>query len=94
MRNSKVSTARLKKSSFFMEVEAVAKAWDYYLETGDKEKAQQMMYEWLMAKLALEHITGKVYGFSRKGDGNYSVVNEKDRDDILFCGFNDYGRGA
>jgi hypothetical protein len=74
---------RLRKSEFFSELVMVVKAWDYYLTTGEKELANEMMHRWEMAKLALEHITGNIYGFSRNGE-TYSIVNERDYNDRLF----------
>jgi hypothetical protein len=60
------------------------KAWDFYLGRGkdDEECAKEMMHKWEMAKLALEHITGNIYGFSRNGE-TYSVVNERNYDERL-----------
>ena len=82
---TKAAKERLLKSKFFHEVDEVVKAWDYYLSTGEKELANEMMHKWSIAKLALEHITGNVYGFSRNGE-TYSIVNERDRNDILLAG--------
>ena len=93
---SKAAMKRLKKSEFFHEVENVVKAWDYYLRNGnrhdnpDRKDAEEMMHKWGMAKLALEHITGNIYGFSRDGVGNYSVVNERDYNDRIISGCNEY----
>jgi hypothetical protein len=44
-----------------------------------------MAIQWSVAKLALKHITGKTYGFSRNNE-TYSIVNEADYSDILFSG--------
>lgn len=86
---TKAAKQRLLGSKFFHEVEATVKAWDYYLQTGDREAADEMMREWKVAKLALEHITGNVYGFSRNGE-TYSIVNEQDDDDRLIVGESAY----
>lgn len=82
---SKAAMKRLKDSEFFREVQDVVKAWDFYLATGDKESADEMMHKWSMAKLALEHITGNLYGFSRNGE-TYSIVNERDYNDRIILG--------
>lgn len=84
---TKAAMERLKKSDFFHEVEKTIKAWDYYLSIGKDDLAEDMMHKWLMAKLALEHITGNLYGFSRNGE-TYSVVNERDYSDRLIIGRN------
>jgi hypothetical protein len=82
---TKAAMARLKKSKFFEEVQAVLKAWDYYLESGDKALVNETMQRWEMAKLALEHITGNTY-VSIRGGGTYSVVNRRDHNDRLLTG--------
>jgi hypothetical protein len=82
---TKAAMKRLLKSEFFLEVQMVVKAWDYYLNAGDKELANEMMHKWEMAKLALEHITGNIYGFSRNGE-TYSIVNERDYGERLIVG--------
>jgi len=82
---SKAAKDRLIKSKFFHEVEEIVKAWDYYLLTNNREASQEMMHKWEIAKLALEHITGNLYGFSRNGV-TYSIVNERDYDDRLIIG--------
>jgi len=88
---------RLKKSEFFHEVEETVKAWDFYLGKGygvyvekHRKEADEMMHKWGMAKLALEFITGNLYGFSRDGEGNYSVVNERDYNERIIVGHNEY----
>ena len=80
---TKAAMKRLLKSDFYHEVYAIIKAWDYYLRIDDKETADEMMHKWSIAKLALEHITGKLYGFSRDSEG-CSLVNERDYNDRLF----------
>jgi len=82
---TKAAMKRLLKSDFFHEVEAVVKAWDYYLAIEDKTSADEMMHKWHMAKSALEYITGNIYGFSRNGK-TYSIVNERNYDDRLLTG--------
>jgi len=82
---TKAVMKRLLKSEFFHEVKAVIEAWDYYLTAGDKELADEMMHKRLMAKLALEYITGNIYGLSRNGE-TYSLVNEQNYDDRLLIG--------
>ena len=85
-RISKAAMKRLLGSKFFREVKEVVRAWDYYISTGEQEMANEMMHKWFMIKEALEFITGNVYGFSRDGT-TYSVVNERNYDDMLFIGF-------
>jgi len=75
------------KSEFYREVCEIIKAWDYYMKTKDPT-ADEMMHKWCVAKLAIKHITGKTYGFSRDGHGNYSIVNERDYSDRLCQGDN------
>ena len=87
---TKAAMKRLMESKFFHDVEETVKAWDYYLKNNDRESADEMMYRWSMGKLALEYITGNLYGFSRDGAGNYSVVNERDYNDRIIIGRNDY----
>jgi hypothetical protein len=84
---SKAEMKRLRESEFFHEVEEVVKAWDYYLTKNDREKSDEMMHKWEIAKLALEHITGNLYGFSRNGV-TYSIVNERDYNDRIISGSN------
>jgi len=86
---SKAAMKRLQRSKFFHEIEETVKAWDYYLIKGERENADKMLYQWNMAKLALEYITGNLYGFSRNGEGDYSVVNERDYSDRIIRGRND-----
>lgn len=81
------------KSDFYNELCGLVKAWDYYLKVGNKEFADQMMHKWSIAKLALKHITGKTYGFSRDGVGKFSIVNEHDYDDRLCQGDNSMASG-
>ena len=80
---TKTTKNRLLKSDFFQEVCATAVAWDYYLRIKDQDKADEMMHKWEMAKLALEYITGNLYGFSRNGE-TVSIVNERDYSDRIF----------
>ena len=82
---TKAAMKRLLKSKFFHEVMEVVTAWDYYLAIGDRKASDEMMHKWEMAKLALEHITGNLYGFSRNGE-TYSIVNERDYSDRIFIG--------
>jgi len=82
---TKAAMKRLLKSKFFHEVVEVVTAWDYYLTIRDRKASDEMMHKWVMARLALEHITGNLYGFSRNGE-TYSIVNERDQNDILFIG--------
>ena len=82
---TKAAEARLRKSNFFREVVDIAGAWDYYLTIGDREAANEMMHKWEMAKLALEHITGNLYGFTRDGE-TYGIVNERDYNDRPITG--------
>jgi hypothetical protein len=82
---SKAAMKRLMKSEFFHEVEEIVKAWDYYLLTNNREASKEMMHKWEIAKLALEFITGNLYGFSRNGV-TYSIVNERDYEDRLIIG--------
>lgn len=82
---TKAVMKRLKESVFFHEVEEIIKAWDYYCRTNNPLGANECMHKWEMAKLALEHITGNLYGFSRNGD-TYSIVNERDYTDRLIVG--------
>ena len=89
-RMSKASMQRLFKSKFFHEVEAIVKAWDYYLARGDSKNADEMAHKWTIAKLALEHITGKGYRFFRDGIDSYGVVNERDSNDRIIYGRNDF----
>ena len=81
---SKAARERLTKSDFWHRVQEIVKAWDYYIATGDKESAAECMHEWSMAKLALEHITGELYGFTRNGE-TYGIVNERDYTDKPFA---------
>jgi hypothetical protein len=83
---SKAAMERLMKSKFFHEVEEVVIAWDYYLAVGDKDSSNEMMHKWEIAKLALEHITGNLYGFSRNGE-TYSIVNERNYDERILIGY-------
>ena len=84
---TKAAMNRLMKSDFFHEVCDTVKAWDYYMRVGNRVLADEMMHKWGMAKLALKHITGATYGFSRDlAGGTYSIVNEKDCNDILIHG--------
>ena len=100
---SKAAMKRLVESEFFNEVLCVVKAVDYYLlecslyrgknkhdETVAQYTADEMMRKWNIAKLALKHITGNTYRFSRDGEGNYSVVNERDSSDKIITGRNEY----
>ena len=80
---TKAAMDRLVKSDFFREVCETVEAWDYYLHAKDREAADECMHKWMMAKLALKHITGKSYGFSRDGE-TVSIVNEADYSDTLF----------
>lgn len=82
---TKAALKRLLKSEFFHEVEEVVKAWDYYLTIGNRKLADEMMIRFSIAKLALEHITGISYGFSRNGE-TYSVVNEKNQEEKIISG--------
>ncbi len=82
MAMSKAAMQRLVKSEFFHEIRNVVAAWDYYLTIRDQEQADAMAEKWCMAKLALEHITGNLYGFSRN-DETYSIVNERDYNERL-----------
>jgi len=77
---SKAARKRLMKSEFWHRVKDIVTAWDYYLATGDHKSADECMREWNMAKLALEHITGELYGFTRNGE-TYGIVNERDYED-------------
>ena len=96
---SKAAIKRLRESEFFHEVEETVKAWDFYLGKGygvcieknqHRKECEEMMNKWLMAKSALEFITGNLYGFSRDGTGNYSVVNERDYNERIIVGRNEY----
>jgi len=87
---SKAEMKRFRESKFFHKVEETVKAWDFYLKKGEKENADKMMYQWDMAILAFEYITGNLYGFSRNGEGDYSVVNERDYSDRIIRGRNEY----
>lgn len=50
-----------------------------------------MMHKWMMEKLALEYITGNLYGFSRNRE-TYSIVNEQDYNDkLIICGLESEG---
>ena len=84
-RTSKAAMIRLLKSNFFCEVIEIVKAWDYYLATGERDLAKEMMGKWFVAKEALKFITGNVYGFSRDGT-TFSILNESNYDDRLFVG--------
>jgi len=84
-RISKAAMKRLLKSKFFCEVIEIVKALDYYLTTGERDLAKEMMDKWFVAKKALEFITGNVYVFSRN-DTTFSIVNERNHDDRLFVG--------
>lgn len=79
---TKAAMKRLLASNFFREVEVIVGAWDYYLSIKNRESADEMMHKWSMAKLALEYITGNIYGFSRDDEG-YSLVNERDHSDKI-----------
>lgn len=85
MKMSKAAMQRLMGSDFYHEVYEVLQAWDYYLRANDRKEADEMMHKWGMAKLALKHITGKSYGFSRDDEG-WRLVNGADYDDILMSG--------
>ena len=80
---TKAAKDRLENSDFFHEVCETVIAWDYYLHTGNKKVADEFMYKWQMAKLALKFITGETYGFSRNGE-TVSIVNERNDDDCIF----------
>ncbi len=80
---TKAAMARLKGSKFYHEVCDIVIAWDYYLNTNDRASADECMHKWMMAKLALEHITGNTYAFSRDGE-IVSIVNERDYSDRIF----------
>lgn len=80
---TKAAMNRLTTSNFWHETCEIVIAWDYYLHTGDREAANECMHKWEMAKLALEHITGNTYGFSRNGE-TVSIVNERDYNDRPF----------
>jgi len=82
---SKAAMTRLMKSDFFCEVLGTVKAWDYYVAVGDKELAGEMMSNWLMARSALEFITGNIYKLSRNGE-TYSVENEFNKDEKIIIG--------
>ena len=82
---TKTGMSKLKKSQFFYEVCDIVMSWDHYLKIGNQEMADIMMSKWVIAKLALEYITGNVYRFSRNGI-MYSIVNEHDYDDRLIIG--------
>jgi len=94
---SKTAMNRLKNSEFFHDIENTVKAWDYYLldveqkrRNGleyDAKPINEMLCKWEVQKLALEYITGNLYGFSRNGD-TYSVVNERDYNDRIISGSN------
>jgi hypothetical protein len=90
---SKAAMERLMKSKFFHEVEEIVKAWDYYLNEGNREASNEMFHKWEIAKLALEHITGNIYGFSRNGE-TYSIVNEHDYNDKLIVGESVQAKGV
>jgi|GEM_PF-3442957 len=80
---TKAAMNRLEKSDFFHEACENVKAWDYYLHVGDTVRADECMHNWLVAKSALEFITGNLYGISRNGE-TVSIVNERDDNDRLF----------
>jgi len=82
---SKAAMKRLFKSKFFHEVIEIVKAWDYYLITGERDLAKEMMDKWFIAKSALEFITGNTYNFSRNGK-IFSIVNERNNDEKLLIG--------
>ena len=65
---SKAARERLMKSDFWNRTCEIIVAWDYYLTTNDRESSDECMHEFNMAKLALEHITGELYGFTRNGE--------------------------
>jgi hypothetical protein len=85
---TKAEKNRLLKSKFFHELEELVKAWDFYLCVNSKEQANEMFNKWEIAKLALEHITGNLYGLSRDGYGTYSIVNERDYNERIITGKN------
>ena len=82
---SKAARKRLMKSEFWHRIVDIVKAWDCYLAIGDNKSADACMHEWSMAKLALEHITGESYGFTRNGK-TYGIVNERDCTDCPILG--------
>jgi len=82
---SKAAMRRLLKSNFFNEVIGIVRALDYYLITGERDLAKEMMDKWFVAKEALKFITGNVYVFQRKGT-TFSIVNKSNYDDRLFIG--------
>ena len=82
---SKAAMTRLLKSEFFCEVAQTVKAWDYYITIGDKNLADEMMHKWLIAKSALEFITGNNYEFSRDGE-TYSIINEHNNNEKILVG--------
>lgn len=92
-KNSKAAMERLLKSQFFKETISTVSAWDYYLITGDKALADEMMNKWFIARLALKHITGNFYEFSCNGE-TYSIVNARNHDDVLFSGLSIKGEAA
>lgn len=87
---SKAEMKRLEGSGFFRDLREIVKAWDYYMKTGNKECSVIMMHQWLIAKQALLHITGNIYAFSRNGEGDYCLVNEKNHNDKILVGKNFY----
>lgn len=80
---TKAAMKRLTTSKFYHEVCDIVVAWDYYLNVSDRKSADACMHQWTMAKLALEFITGNLYGISRNGE-TVSIVNERDYNDRIF----------
>jgi hypothetical protein len=80
---SNAAMQRLLKSDFFWALRDVIRAWDFYVAKNEDQNAFQMQCKWEMAKLALEHMTGKTYHFSRT-DTHYGVVSGDGVDKLFF----------
>lgn len=80
---SKVAMKRLMESDFYQEVRNTIIALDSYIANHDSQMISIQYEKWNMAKMALKHITGKTYVFTRDDEG-FGLVNEFDCEDILF----------
>ena len=92
---TKAAMDRFLKSEFYYRTCEVVQAWDFYLRSKNEQSADECEHEWRMAKVALEHVTGKTYGISRTDEG-FAIVNKSDLSDVLFsreifC-FTDFGQ--
>ena len=79
---SKAARNRLERSEFYRDTVETVHAMNYYQYKKETKQADEMMIRWQIARLALEHITGKRYEFKRteihEGLSVYAVRNGED----------------